>query len=158
MVDLQHGCISGLFECSHLDLTKVIQTIDIRLQLSDSQLRRDLSGKYEEECLLFASIFSNNYTEICDDRKRKLKDYLSKEIEKLKNKLSNLHGFDEIEWEVNNHINSRVKLYKSWIEKSNLSDLKEGTDSYVKEKEKIDRYKAQVSRLESCKVETCVTE
>lgn len=112
------------------------------------------STNYEAQCLLFAKIYQENFEQLCENRIAAQKIEIQKEIERLQNRLKNLHGFDDISWEVNNKINKQVQMYEKWLEnkEKEIAQIKEGTDKHKEVSEAIDKYKSKIEHYNNSKV------
>lgn len=118
------------------------------------------STNYKAQCLTFAKVFQENYKEFCENRIHFQKEWISKEIERLHNKVKSLYGFDDISYEVGKACNSKINLYQKWIDANNkeLESIKEGSEKYLELTKKIQDYQKEIDYYKNSKIEECYYE
>lgn len=106
---------------------------------------------YLAECLTFAKVYGENYEEIDANLVKKHKEKIEKQIEELQRKLNYTTIVNEID--SNYWVDKEISKYQKWIDGSKLSDFVEGSESYIKEKSKIDGYKSKIEYFEKFKIQ-----
>lgn len=107
------------------------------------------STDYKSQCLLFAKIYNQHFEELEENMKIERDKNILKEIEDLQKKLST-SLLTDINYEIDDSINKEIKSNQKMIDyytNKNL-ELKEGTDTYNKNIENIEKYKNKNKILE----------
>jgi hypothetical protein len=110
---------------------------------------------YKAQCLTFAQVYQENLTELSENRIKIQTEEINKEIERLKNRLSLLYGFEDIAWEVNDVLQQEIDRYTKWRDEASeqMEQCKKGTDLYEKHQAEKDKWQKRIDVLEQSKVQ-----
>ena len=105
---------------------------------------------YKSQCLTFAKVYHEYFDTLENNMKVERNKEIEKTIERLKKKLT-YPVLDDISYEVettlNNQIQSNQKMIDYYLEKN--SELKEGTETYNKNLERISKYEKENLKLKN---------
>lgn len=114
------------------------------------------SNDYVGNTVLFAKLYTENIESLDAAIVSKETARIDKEIESLlKEKLSISNGLlVDISETLNYCIDREAKQYKTWLTMAQieLTELKEGTDTYIKTQERIAKYETKIASLEATKI------
>jgi hypothetical protein len=114
------------------------------------------STDYKAQCLLFAKLYQENLDAMDEVAVAKHKEKTQKKIDQLQKEL----GWNTILYDMTEEINSAIEDKIKSIEKSiaykekEVSELKEGCESYLKATELIGKYKSQIDNLKTFMITT----
>lgn len=106
---------------------------------------------YKEQCLLFWKLYNDNYAEMDAIALLEFKKEAQEKIDKLQQHLKLDSFLPVICDHVPDVVSRRIFLLNKWIDadKKDMHDLKEGSESYLKKQEAIDKYKKEIESLTS---------
>lgn len=105
---------------------------------------------YKEQCIVFAKVYQDNWEEldrqVLENRNKKLK----KQLEEIQRRLEDTYVLPDISYDVESPIKEEIKTRQQFVDSYNkqLKDYKEGSTSYDKCVENIERHQKQIDYLQ----------